>query len=161
RFQCRGVKLYDPRADSSVGGSGAQRWDDQSTWTWSENPAVAIYNLFRGIFVNGQWLYGLQTLHPARLPFDNWTAAMSACDQSTDDLNGNPEPTFRCGYEVNTNRPLLDNVEIFRMACNGRVVEVGGIYKLTVGASPAYVMAFDDTYLLADQSQSFEQFPSL
>ncbi|SEI67971.1 hypothetical protein SAMN05518849_101534 [Sphingobium sp. AP50] len=33
-----GVRCYDPRQDSTFpGGSGSQRWDDESTWGWSGN----------------------------------------------------------------------------------------------------------------------------
>ena len=38
----RGAKLYDPRLDSTAGGSGPHRLNDASTWTWSENPALEI-----------------------------------------------------------------------------------------------------------------------
>jgi len=37
----RGVKAYDPRLDSSYpGGAGPQRWNDQTTWTYSRNPYI-------------------------------------------------------------------------------------------------------------------------
>lgn len=37
----KGVKVYDPRLDSTYpGGSGAQRIDNEATWTWSDNPAL-------------------------------------------------------------------------------------------------------------------------
>lgn len=38
----RGHKLYDPRADSTNGGSGSQRYTTPSTWTYSTNPALAL-----------------------------------------------------------------------------------------------------------------------
>ena len=37
-----GRKLYDPRADSTNGGSGAQRLADETTWVYSNNPALAL-----------------------------------------------------------------------------------------------------------------------
>ena len=161
RFQLRGKRLYDPRADSSAGGSGSQRWDNPSTWAWSENPAVAIYNLLRGISAGGRWLYGLQTLNPALLPIDNWFAAMAACDFPITDINAVTEPSYRCGFEINTSQPLVGALEELRKSCNGRLIESGGSYKLFIGAVPAYVMAFDDGHLLIDQNQSFDEFPSL
>lgn len=36
-----GRKLYDPRKDSTAGGSGAHRLANQATWEWSDNPALA------------------------------------------------------------------------------------------------------------------------
>jgi hypothetical protein len=38
----RGAKVYDPRLDSTAGGTGPQRTTDPTTWTWSENPALLI-----------------------------------------------------------------------------------------------------------------------
>jgi hypothetical protein len=50
-FVLRGKLCYDPRKDSTVtGGSGAHRWDDPTTWEWSENPIVCRYNWVRGIY---------------------------------------------------------------------------------------------------------------
>lgn len=48
-FEVEGIPLYNPAKDTSVGGSGAQRWDNHSTWQPSENPAVQLYNILRGI----------------------------------------------------------------------------------------------------------------
>lgn len=46
------VKVYDPRLDSTYpGGSGAHRWNDESTFTWSENPALHALTYARGRFI--------------------------------------------------------------------------------------------------------------
>lgn len=46
------VKVYDPRLDSTYpGGAGPQRWTDEATWTWSENPALHALAYARGRFV--------------------------------------------------------------------------------------------------------------
>ena len=40
-FVIQGVRVYDPRQDSTYpGGNGAQRWNDETTWTWEgyDNP---------------------------------------------------------------------------------------------------------------------------
>jgi hypothetical protein len=56
----RWVKIYDPRLDSTYpGGSGAQRWDDEATWEWSENPALHALTYLRGRFMNGIKVVGV------------------------------------------------------------------------------------------------------
>jgi len=41
RHLVKGVKCYDPRFDSTYpGGTGAQRYNDQTTWAFSENPWI-------------------------------------------------------------------------------------------------------------------------
>jgi hypothetical protein len=52
-FVIRGKLCYDPRLDDTVtGGAGAHRWDDASTWEWSENAVVCWYNYERGIYAD-------------------------------------------------------------------------------------------------------------
>ena len=61
QWTLRGVKLYDPRLDSSYpGGAGAQRWPGRAgdrrdyyaaaraTWAWSENPILHALNYALG-----------------------------------------------------------------------------------------------------------------
>lgn len=38
----RGRRCYDPRLDSTAGGSGAHRLATPATWEWTDNPAVAL-----------------------------------------------------------------------------------------------------------------------
>lgn len=44
----KGRKLYDPRLDSTNGGSGSQRFTDASTWQWSQNWALAVRDYLSG-----------------------------------------------------------------------------------------------------------------
>jgi hypothetical protein len=52
-FVLKGKRCYDPRKDDTVpGGVGPHRWDDPTTWEWSENAIVCWYNFERGVFAN-------------------------------------------------------------------------------------------------------------
>lgn len=42
RAVVKGKKVYDPRLDSTNGGSGSHRYDQPATWAWSENPALCL-----------------------------------------------------------------------------------------------------------------------
>lgn len=56
----QGVKLYDPRKDSTYpGGLGSQRLATPSTWTYSENPYLAALQWTLGRFENGRRVYGI------------------------------------------------------------------------------------------------------
>lgn len=44
----KGRRLYDPRLDSTNGGSGSQRVTDPSTWVWSQNWALAVRDYLSG-----------------------------------------------------------------------------------------------------------------
>jgi hypothetical protein len=56
----QGVKLYDPRKDSTYpGGSGPHRLATPSSWTFSENPYLAALQWTLGRFENGTRVYGI------------------------------------------------------------------------------------------------------
>lgn len=56
----QGVKLYDPRKDSTYpGGNGAHRLDAASTWEYSENPYLAALHWTLGKWENGKKVYGI------------------------------------------------------------------------------------------------------
>lgn len=56
----RGVKVYDPRLDSTYpGGSGSQRITDESTWTYSDTPALHALAYVYGRYVQGKKVMGI------------------------------------------------------------------------------------------------------
>lgn len=56
----RGVLTYDPRLDSTYpGGSGPHRYDNEATWTWSENPYLHALTWCIGRHQNGKRVMGL------------------------------------------------------------------------------------------------------
>lgn len=83
-FEVVGAPLYDWRKDSTMGGSGAHRWDDQSTWEYSDNPVVQIYNLERGFFNGTQRMVG-KAVRASRLPLAEYTQAANICDEIMSD----------------------------------------------------------------------------
>ncbi len=160
KFITNGIRLYDPSRDSTVGGSGTQRYNNPATWGGDGDflPPVQIYNLLRGIRVEGQWLYGMQATHPARV--DNATF-IAAINRARAIVPGTSEPTFRAGGEAQVAAPVHLTIEALVTACNGRLVEAGGTYKLYVGEPGAPVMAFTDGDILSTEEQTFSPFLSL
>lgn len=56
----RGVKVYDPRKDSTYpGGSGAHRLANAATWEFSENPYLCALHWTLGKFENGRKVVGI------------------------------------------------------------------------------------------------------
>lgn len=48
RALVKGKRVYDPRLDSTNGGSGSQRVNDATTWAWSNNPALCARDYITG-----------------------------------------------------------------------------------------------------------------
>lgn len=152
---------YDLRKDSTNGGSGADRWADQSTWGPSLNPAVITYNIIRGVYYGDEWVYGGQNLPAFRLPASSWMAAANECDVAIPLAAGGTEPQFRCGTEIRGDVEPLAQIQELLVACNGRLAEVGGIFELLVGAPGAAVFSFTDGDIRITTSQGMTPFPSL
>ncbi|MFC3206888.1 phage tail protein [Aquamicrobium soli] len=159
KFVVSGIPLYDITKDSTAGGSGTHRLSDPSTWggDGDDLPAVQAYNLLHGLTFNGQWFYGLQNIAAARLPADNWIAAINKCRAPIAGASGN-EPTYRSAGEIQIDAPLASALEAINTACQGRIAEVGGVYTMFVGAPDAPVASFTDDDILSTEEQSFTPF---
>lgn len=161
KFVLRGIKLYDPRKDSTAGGSGSHRYSNQATWEWSENPVVMIYNILRGIPMLGGNTYG-GGFSAADLPYTVWAAAMNACDVL---ISG--RKTYIAGYEVKIGTPdiggdaPLDVVDELLKACSGEIADVGGTIYIRVGGPALPVKFITDDDILRSQPQDLDPFPAL
>ncbi|MCG7626060.1 phage tail tip fiber protein [Epibacterium sp. Ofav1-8] len=160
RFEVLGIPLYDPRLDSSVGGEGAQRWHDRSTWAFSENPIVMIYNILRGITLPDGSVWGGQ-VHADDLPLSNWFAAMNECDVQIETADGSYVPQYRAGLEVSTDDQPADVIDQLKNAASAELVEFGGVYKVRVGPPTLPVYFFTDDDVVADRSQTLTPYPGL
>ncbi len=164
KFVLKGVNLYDPREDTTAGGSGSQRWNSPATWTEAPaNPAQVIYSLLRGVQYDSAWFFGGQTISEAQLPISAWAAAMNECEASVA-LNTSPastEPQFACSGEVRLDMEPAQVIKDLLAACNGRLSENGGVYKPHVGAAGAAVMSITDDDILITEGQTFEPFKSI
>jgi hypothetical protein len=157
----RGIPLYDIRKDSTNGGNGPQRWNDQSTWEPSVNAVVMTYNVIRGLSYNGDWFFGGQDLAASRLPSSNWIAAANEAGRLIEIAGQPSEPQFRAGIEITGDMEPLDVIDNLRAACNGRIAEVGGSFKIQIGAFGAAVFSFTDADIVVTKVQTFEPFPTL
>ncbi|TMV07320.1 phage tail protein [Arenibacterium halophilum] len=160
RFEVDGVPLYDPRADTTVGGSGAQRWDDPETWTQTTNPAVMIYNILRGIALSGGRSWGGKVA-AEDLPLDNWFAAMNECDVVVSLKSGGSQKQYRAGLEVAVDAQPSEVIDDLLNACSAEMTEFGGVYKIRVGppALPTYVFSDDD--IILDRPEVLRPYPGL
>lgn len=159
KFIVQGIRLYDPRKDSTAGGSGAHRYGTTSTHEWSDNPVVMIYNLLRGIQIRGGAIFG-GGFAAADLPYATWAAAMNACDV----LIGSRK-TYTAGYEVFMGgsdaggQSPADVVEELLKACAGQIADVGGTLYIRVGAPGLPVKFITDDDILVTQGQELDPFP--
>lgn len=157
RFVMGGIPLYDPRKDGSVGGVGAHRWEDRSTWEQTENPAVQIYNIKRGIDLGGGYIWGGGAA-AEDLPLSNWWAAMNKADQQIALDGGGTEPQYRASYEVFVDDEPAKVIEEILNACSGEVAENGGVWKIRLGGPGLPVFFFDDSDIIITETEEYSPF---
>lgn len=150
-----GIPLYDPRKDSTVGGSGAHRWSDPATWETSRNPMQMIYAILRGIDVPGGEIWGLGVA-AEDLPLSNWFAAMNACDAVIDGA-----AAYQAGIEISFGDEPATVIEDLQKVCSGQLAEVGGVWKATAGAPGLPVYYFSDDDMIITEASTFTPFGSL
>lgn len=160
RFVLGGVPLYDPRKDSTVGGSGTHLWTDPATWEPSSNSFVQTYNVMRGIAMPDGSTWG--GAFPAEdLPLASWIAGMNECDVAVDDGAGGTEPQYRTGYEVAVSDEPADVIAELLKGCSGQVSDVGGVWKGRAGGPGLPAFVFTDEDVLISSTQDYRPFPGL
>ncbi|WP_054463264.1 DUF1983 domain-containing protein [Phaeobacter sp. 11ANDIMAR09] len=158
QLELDGPGFYDPRQDSTVGGSGPQRFDTPATWTQTSNLLVIAYNILRGVRLPCGRVYG-GGFEAEDLPLPDWFAALNACDLLVGDDN---RPQFRGGYEIKFEEIPADILKEIFSACNAQVVEVGGYWYPLVGDSgPAVVEISLEDDLLVSEAWQHSPFPGV
>lgn len=85
----QGVKVYDPRLDSTYpGGSGAQRITDESTWAYSNNPALHALTYAYGRIMNGKPIFGVRLFDASAINLAKAIAWANVCDANGWTVNG-------------------------------------------------------------------------
>lgn len=159
KFELDGVPLYDPRKDTTVGGSGAHRWADRFTWEQTNNPMVMVYNLKRGVALQDGSVYG-GNFPASDLPLASWFTAMNECDLLVSDGASGTEPQFRAGLEIAVDQEPADAIGELLKACTGQVADIGGIWKTRVGPPGTPAFAMTDADIIISKDQSFRPFPN-
>jgi hypothetical protein len=92
-----GVKLYDPRLDTTNGGSGLHRMDDPTTWAFSENQRLACLDWIT-------WKDGYAK-DWARIDWASWVPQIAMADENVALKSGATEKRYRIATIVSLNEP--------------------------------------------------------
>jgi len=120
----KGLKVYDPRLDSTNGGSGSHRYATPSTWAWSDNPALC----------KADYQISIIGIDPAASI--NWPSVANAADDC-DVLvaippAGSPQSTekrFTCNGVLSMGDSHKDNVSSILSSMDGKESYSSGVWK--------------------------------
>jgi hypothetical protein len=143
-FQVKGAKLYDPRLDTTAGGSGSHRFDDQTTFEWSENPKLAELMYLRGGTVNGVRVFGMG-IPEDRINMDSFAAEASVCEEQIDVKAGGSIDRYTCNGVMNPAQSHRENLSALLSASAGSMDVSDGTYHTFAGAWRTPVMTLDES----------------
>ncbi len=146
----RGCKVYDPRLDSTRGGTGSHRADDQATWEWSANWALIVAHYLLGWRNNGVLVYGVG-IEPDDIDWASVGAMAAVCDTTLDG-----KPRYRVGGIFAITQDHQEVIGQLESAVGGKVGKFGGKYYLWVPHDDLTpVGTIDDSMIIADAGVRF------
>lgn len=137
----RGWRVYDPRLDSTRGGSGPQRADNALTWAWSRNPALLAATF--AIVATADGGCG------EPISVQDWStvaAAANICDELIATPAGN-QPRFTCDLVLDTADARGANLQKIVDCMGGSASLSGGQRRYYAAAYRNPVTTIDATWL--------------
>lgn len=141
-----GVPVYDPRQDSTRGGNGAHRSNDQNTWAWraadgteiGRNPALCLLIYLLGYWINGRLAWGMGVpIHSIDL--DNFREYANVCEERVQTAAGGTAQRYTADGVASTSDTHETVISALTAAMGStKLTDVGGQYCLIGG--------FDDTF---------------
>jgi Putative phage tail protein len=161
----KGKFCYDPRKDSSVGGSGSHRWTIPSTWEWTDNLSVCRYNWVRGIYAKDQVADPAQLLVGRGLtateaPETNVFANANLCDENVPLAAGGTVKRYTFNGVVRSDENFVDVERNFAACCAGIVVQPEGAVEIEPGHARSVTASFTDDDLLVGSQVQWAAFRS-
>ncbi|MBB5684285.1 phage tail protein [Sphingobium boeckii] len=130
-----GAYVYDPRLDSTAGGSGSCRANNQTTWIWNSNaarnPALLLLWYMLGWKISGFLVVG-KGIPPDRIDMASFITAANLCDEAVTKAAGGTEPRYRADGifgEGDSPTLVMDNL---KAAMNADLDDVDGQIRVTV-----------------------------
>ncbi len=139
-----GCPLYDPRRDSTRGGSGAHRVNDQTTYAFRDggveigrNPALALLTYLLGWRINGKVVWGMGI--PAnRIDFDNFRTYANLCEEGVSTQSGTTVQRY-------TADGIFSTTDSHETVINGLTAAMGSCKLTDRGGTYCIVGGYDDT----------------
>jgi hypothetical protein len=139
-----GCPLYDPRRDSTRGGSGAHRVNDQNTYAFRDgsveigrNPTLALLTYLLGWRINGKVVWGMGI--PAnRIDFDNFRTYANLCEERVATQGGTTVQRY-------TADGIFSTTDSHETVINGLTATMGSCKLTDRGGTYCIVGGYDDT----------------
>jgi hypothetical protein len=131
RVTVRGKKIYDPRLDSTKGGSGSHREDTASTWAYSNNSSLVLLDYLR----NSRYGKGLSN-DAFETNYESFKTSANTCDtQVVPYTSASTINLFETNAVVDSEKKVLENVRELLVPMRAIFNYTQGKYKVIVEGS--------------------------
>ena len=131
RVTVRGKKIYDPRLDSTKGGSGSHRQDTASTWAYSNNSSLVLLDYLR----NSRYGKGLPN-DAFETNYDSFKTSANTCDtQVVPYTSASTINLFETNAVIDSEKKVLENVRELLVPMRAIFNYTQGKYKVIVEGS--------------------------
>jgi hypothetical protein len=151
-----GLILYDPRLDTTVGGSGAHRAGNQATRTFvsntqQKNLPLLILNYLLGWKINNVLSVG-KGIPPERFDMSSFITAANIAEESVTRAVGGSEPRYMGSAVAAENEDASTVLSVLSAACNAILTDAGGKISIQVLTNDlaSYVVDYTDDDFLGE-----------
>jgi len=132
RITVRGKKIYDPRLDSTKGGSGSHRQDTASTWAYSANSSLVLLDYLR----NTRYGKGLPN-DAFETNYDTFKTSANTCDTQVTPYSGAVSDInlFETNAVIDSEKKVLENVRELLVPMRAIFNYTQGKYKIIIEGS--------------------------
>jgi hypothetical protein len=132
RVTVRGKKIYDPRLDSTKGGSGSHRQDTASTWAYSANSSLVLLDYLR----NSRYGKGLPN-DAFETNYDTFKTSANTCDTQVTPYSGASSDInlFETNAVIDSEKKVLENVRELLVPMRAIFNYTQGKYKIIIEGS--------------------------
>ena len=129
RVTVRGKKIYDPRLDSTKGGSGSHRQDDSTTWAYSNNSALVLLDYLR----NSRYGKGLPN-DAFETNYDSFKTSANTCDTQVTPYSGAVSDInlFETNAVIDSEKKVIENVRELLVPMRAIFNYTQGKYKVII-----------------------------
>jgi hypothetical protein len=132
RVTVRGKKIYDPRLDTTKGGSGSHRQDDPTTWAYSANSSLVLLDYLR----NTRYGKGLPN-DAFETNYDTFKTSANTCDTQVTPYSGATSDInlFETNAVIDSEKKVLENVRELLVPMRAIFNYTQGKYKIIIEGS--------------------------
>lgn len=142
-------KVFDPR---QIASSPIQSHSDRTTWTWSDNPVLALLSYLTDA-AGGMGLDYTTRILPS---INDWIDAANACDVAVSLEAGGTEKKYRLGGVYTHDSQPADVINQILASFDGWLAQKGdGSFKVMAGVYSAPTVTIVDKYVKSYSVQHF------